>query len=79
MAQKKATAFGTALAQKFNTMAGTNPNANEKTAAVPTPPAPTGGITISKELLPDVTVGDTVTLRVDNIDETTGEISLSQV
>ena len=55
------------------------PNTGENTVNSPIPTQKgAGGITIAKELLPDVAVGDVVTMKVTEIDEDKGEIYLER-
>lgn len=71
----KPTVMGNILAQKYNEMArGTNNN-NEATQTNAVAPS-TGGINISRELLPDVKVGDVLTLKVTAVDE--NQVSLER-
>jgi hypothetical protein len=76
-----ATKIGKAIKDILDTMPNTAPNTGENTPNSPNPTQTfktTGGITVSRDLLPDVAEGDTVTLKVVSVDETKNEVHLTK-
>jgi len=71
----KPTVVGNVLAQKYNEMAEGTMNNNEATQTNATPPS-AGGINVSREVMPDVKVGDIITLKVIAVDE--NQVSLER-